>query len=83
MRVYSREFAQAYQEELHGQVERQIRQAIRMIGSFWYTAWVDAGQPDLSILVDVKLDAAVQEQLQKDKTDWGFGEHPVEREEQR
>ncbi|WP_017732846.1 zinc dependent phospholipase C family protein [Nafulsella turpanensis] len=83
VRVYSREFSEAYQELLQGQVERQMRAAIRMIGSFWYTAWVDAGQPDLATLVDVKLDAATLEQLQKDKADWGFGEHVLEREEER
>lgn len=83
LRVYSREFAEAYQEELQGQVERQMRQAIRMIGSFWYTAWVDAGQPDLAEIVEVELNTAVLEQLQKDKADWGMGEHVMEREEER
>jgi len=24
-----------------------MRKAIEAIGSFWYTAWVDAGQPEL------------------------------------
>jgi hypothetical protein len=47
MRVYSREFSQAYHRRLNGQVERQLRYAARLIGAFWYTAWVDAGQPDL------------------------------------
>lgn len=47
VRVYSREFSQAYHRRLNGQVERQLRYAARLIGAFWYTAWVDAGQPDL------------------------------------
>jgi hypothetical protein len=33
-------------------VERRMRQAIFAIASFWYTAWVNAGQPDLSGLVN-------------------------------
>jgi hypothetical protein len=23
-----------------------------MVGDYWYTAWVNAGQPDLDILID-------------------------------
>jgi hypothetical protein len=48
IRTYSREFSQAYHRRLNGQVERQMRYAARLIGAFWYTCWVDAGQPDLS-----------------------------------
>ena len=47
IRTYSREFSQAYHQRLNGQVERQLRYAARLIGAFWYTCWVDAGQPDL------------------------------------
>lgn len=50
IRTYSREFSQAYHRRLNGQVERQLRYAARLIGAFWYTSWVDAGQPDLSKL---------------------------------
>ena len=32
-------------------VERRMRQAIFAVASFWYTAWVNAGQPDLSGLL--------------------------------
>jgi hypothetical protein len=28
-------------------VERRMRQSIFAVASFWYTAWVNAGQPDL------------------------------------
>jgi hypothetical protein len=30
-------------------VEDRMRDAILAVGSAWYTAWVDAGQPDLEI----------------------------------
>lgn len=42
-----REFAQAYNEALRGQIEERFRSSIHAIGSAWYTAWVDAGQPSL------------------------------------
>jgi hypothetical protein len=48
IRTHSREFSQAYHQRLNGQVERQLRYAAQLIGAFWYTCWVDAGQPDLT-----------------------------------
>lgn len=51
-RVYSKEYAKAYHDMLSGMVEKQMRTCIRSIGSFWYTAWVDAGQPDIKFLID-------------------------------
>jgi hypothetical protein len=50
IQTYSYEFSQAYHAKLNGMVERRMRQAILAVGSFWYTAWVDAGQPDLNAL---------------------------------
>jgi hypothetical protein len=51
LRVYSLEYAEAYHMMLSGMVERQMRAAISLTGSLWYTAWVDAGQPDLVSLM--------------------------------
>ena len=50
VRVYSQEFTKAYATALDGMVERQMRKSIKMIADFWFTAWVNAGQPDLSTL---------------------------------
>ncbi len=47
VRTQCDEFTKAYNEMLDGQVEERMREAIFTIGSAWYTAWVDAGQPDL------------------------------------
>jgi hypothetical protein len=52
VKVYSVEFSKAYHDALSGMVQRQMRGAIKMIGDFWYTAWVDAGQPDLKMLIN-------------------------------
>ena len=51
MKVYSREFSAEYSRRLNGMQERRMRGSILSIGSFWYTAWVNAGQPDLSELM--------------------------------
>lgn len=48
MKVYSVEFAQEYERRLGGMQERRMRNSIISVGSFWYTAWVNAGQPDLT-----------------------------------
>jgi hypothetical protein len=31
-------------------IERRMRQSILSVASLWYTAWVNAGQPDLTQL---------------------------------
>lgn len=43
-----RDFAAAYQDAMNGMVERRLRAAIHAVSSAWYTAWIDAGEPDLS-----------------------------------
>ena len=53
-RVYSREFSKEYHKRLNNMVERRLKASIKMTGSIWYTAWVDAGQPDLSSLLSKK-----------------------------
>jgi hypothetical protein len=35
-------------------VERQMRASVKMVGDIWFTAWVDAGQPDLNSIIDYK-----------------------------
>jgi hypothetical protein len=47
VRQYSSRFTRAYDAALGGMVERRMRQSIFAVASFWYTAWVDAGQPAL------------------------------------
>lgn len=48
--IHTYEYAHVYHELLNGMVEKQMRAAIKMTADFWYTAWVNAGKPDLSTL---------------------------------
>jgi len=57
IRTQCRAYAEAYQQRLGGQIERRMRAAILAVSSAWYTAWVDAGQPDLQALSDVPVEA--------------------------
>lgn len=47
---YSEAYSEAYHRALNGMVEKQMRSSILDISSFWYSAWVDAGQPNLKNL---------------------------------
>lgn len=42
-----REYAQAYHRALNGMVESRMRASIKTVADFWYSAWLDAGQPVL------------------------------------
>jgi len=48
MKVYSKAYSDEYHRRLNGMVERRMRQTIAAVGNLWYTAWVNAGQPDLT-----------------------------------
>jgi hypothetical protein len=52
---YSASYSKAYQNMLNHMVERRMRSAILAVGSYWYSAWVDAGQPDLDKLIATPL----------------------------
>ncbi|OYW80911.1 MAG: hypothetical protein B7Z27_02945, partial [Sphingobacteriia bacterium 32-37-4] len=47
-RSYTSAFAKAYSEKLQPTINQQLLHSADMIADFWYTAWVDAGKPDLS-----------------------------------
>jgi len=47
-REYSKEYVNDYNLCLDGMVERRLQRAIRALASFWYSAWIEAGMPDLT-----------------------------------
>lgn len=53
IKTYSKEYTKAYSDMMDGMVERRLRAAVNMVGSIWYTAWVQAGQPALDNLSDI------------------------------
>ncbi len=48
IRTYSREYSLAYNELINNMVERRMRETIINLGSFWLTAWINAGKPNLT-----------------------------------
>ncbi|MCX3266790.1 zinc dependent phospholipase C family protein [Pedobacter agri] len=65
LKQYSLEYSKVYHDQMNQMVERQMRSAILEIGSFWYSAWVDAGQPELKNLIKVDI-AAEEKKIQED-----------------
>ncbi len=56
VKVYSKAFCQAYHLALGDMVEQRMRASIQLLASLIYTAWVDAGQPNLEhVPVDEEL----------------------------
>lgn len=72
-RQYSTAFSKAYQEQLRGMIERRMRQSIFALASFWYTAWVDAGQPDLRNLVNKQFSAEDEKDFNELNAQWQKG----------
>ena len=70
---YSEEYARAYHDALNGMVEQQMRASILAIGSFWYSAWVDAGQPNLKNLIKRAPDPAEKEKLNQEEQQYRSG----------
>lgn len=75
MKSYSTEFTKAYSDMLNGQVERQMRKSIKMTADFWFTAWVDAGQPDLNELRRNPLPATELEEKMEENRLENIREH--------
>lgn len=73
--VYSYEFSQEYHRRMNGMVERRLRAAILAVGSIWYTAWVDAGQPDLSALQNTPPSEELLEEMKSIEEDFHNGIH--------
>ncbi|WP_299288689.1 zinc dependent phospholipase C family protein [uncultured Mucilaginibacter sp.] len=64
VRNYSEPYATAYHDLLKGMVEKQMRASILAVGSYWFSAWVDAGQPNLKGMAKRELS---EEEKMKEK----------------
>jgi len=64
--VHSPAYAQQYHQKLKGMVEKQLRLAMSATANFWYTAWVNAGKPNLYDLDPVTQTARNKPHLKKE-----------------
>ncbi len=70
IRQYSSAFSKKYNEMLKGMVEKRMRQSIYAVASFWYTAWVNAGQPDLKNLSNKAFTAEDLKEFESLNSSW-------------
>jgi hypothetical protein len=54
-----------YHLRLNQMVERRLKASILGVGSMWYTAWVNAGQPDLNALINTKPSAQLEQEKEE------------------
>lgn len=64
-RQYATAYSKAYHDGMENMVERQMRSAILSIGSYWYTAWIDAGQPVLKNMIKTSDTNATQKEFKE------------------
>jgi hypothetical protein len=69
-------YADAYQQKMSGMVETRMQDAILAVGSAWFTAWVDGGQPRFDDFL-LEMDTADREALEALEREYvkrrGFG----------
>ena len=66
-KVYSMAYTNKYDLMIKGQVERRMRESIIMVGSIWYTAWVNAGKPNLEKLGKQEVSDSLKTVLQQEE----------------
>jgi len=64
-RSYTSEFAKAYAASLKKSINNRLLQSADMIADFWYTAWVNAGKPNLAN-IGGELTDTEKKQLEKE-----------------
>ncbi|MDN3659069.1 zinc dependent phospholipase C family protein [Ferruginibacter paludis] len=82
VRQYSSAFTIAYNKKLDGMIERRMRQSIFAVASFWYTAWVNAGQPDLTALSKQQFSADDIKAFDELNNQWRSGSRMIGKQEE-
>lgn len=65
IRTQCQDYAAAYHRRMAGMVERRMQASVHAIGSSWYTAWVDAGQPPLPAFGAYEPTVAERQELEE------------------
>jgi len=78
MRQYSSWFTIAYNNKLNGMIERRMRLSVYSVASFWYTAWINAGQPDLTKLTNKEFSSEELQHYTELNNAWKINSHELE-----
>lgn len=67
VKYYTSGFAKAYSKALAPTINEQLLRAADLLADFWYTAWVDAGQPDITTLLKSRFTKEQKKKLKKER----------------
>lgn len=70
---YAEAYAKAYHEAMNKMVERQMRNSVKNISDYWFSAWVDAGQPELENLIRLEPTPAEREKAKAEALQYKKG----------
>jgi hypothetical protein len=73
VKVFSKDYSSRFSALLVGMVERRMQLAVKMVAGFWYTAWVNAGQPDLSKIEDKDISDSLKMKNEEIEKMWKTG----------
>ena len=73
-------YAEKFDSLSRHMVERRMQTAVKAVAAAWFTAWVNAGQPDLSRLDDKQISKAHKKELNAINKMWKTGKVPVKQE---
>lgn len=65
VRTQCRAYALAYHQAMDKMVEDRFRVAVKAVSDSWYTAWIDAGQPDAPLANLLKEKSTEDEELER------------------
>jgi hypothetical protein len=72
-RRYSDKYAEEYNKAVGGMVDFRLKGAPTLVSSLWFSAWQDAGKPDLNGLMHGKPSKEEKEKLGTEVTAWKKG----------
>ena len=82
IRQYSSAFTIAFNKKLDGMIEHRMRLSISSVASFWFTAWINAGQPDLKELAKQNFSAEDAKEFEELNSKWSGASKMIGRQEE-
>lgn len=74
VKVQSEYYIGQFNKQLTNMVESRMREAIKALGSIWFSAWIDAGQPELRNISGINWSQEEEQELESIKKNPGTGE---------
>ncbi len=70
---FSKEYVIAFEKCSQDMVEKRMQRAVRAVSCLWFTAWVNAGQPDLSRLDNKEISKELKREQEETERMWKTG----------